>query len=163
MAAIFANVIMTYGIPKTAPRASVDSLQLNKNIDAYKAPTIRFLGLFDPVAGPSGMRAPSSIPSNVQKTAIAYAWDEKRKAFKQSFFSGSYIKDKFFPGCHSDIGGGYKQSGLSYNVMRWMVGQGGYPFRMPSMGNYRMTSETVRHQETQWYWAVTDIILSPFL
>ena len=163
MAAIFANAIMTYGIPKTEAYVPVNSLYLSKNIDSIKAPTIRFLGLFDPVAGPSGMRAPDTIPSNVQKTAIAYARDEKRKAFKQSFFSGSNIITKFFPGGHSDIGGGYRQSGLSYNVMRWMVQQGGSPFRMPSMGNYKMTLQKVRHQESQWYWSVTDIILSPFL
>lgn len=38
--------------------------------------------------------------------------------------------------------------------MKWMVEQGGEPFTMPDMSEYKMTDENVKHQESQWYWYI---------
>jgi len=151
MAMQFAAMIKKYGIPKNESGVTVNSLYLSKSDDHY-CPEIRFLGLFDPVPGPAGMTAPSNIPDIVQKTAIAYSINEQRNAFTPSIPEGKNIVMQGFPGGHADVGGGYKDAGLSNEAMRWMINQGGTPFSMPSMDDYHMTNERVSHQEDQWYW-----------
>ncbi len=160
MAVKFAELIMKYGIPKT-DEAEITSLYDGRNTgEETYSPDIRFLGLFDPVPGPVGMSCPSAIPGNVQKTAIAYSLDEKRTAFQPMIVpSGNNVIMRGFPGGHSDVGGGYCKAGLSNEAMRWMVGQGGSPFSMPSTGRYNMTLEKFKHQESQWFWSFGDRVL----
>jgi RHS repeat-associated protein len=161
MALKFADLIMQYGIPKTEKGAAVNSLYLGDNMgDKYSSPEIRFLGLFDPVPGPTGMfYGLSNIPDNVQKTAIAYSGEEKRTAFQPLITSGKNTVMKKFPGGHSDTGGGYWQRGIAQDAMLWMVGEGGAPFSMPFMGNYQMSLEKVKHQEDKWYWNFGERVL----
>jgi uncharacterized protein (DUF2235 family) len=63
--------------------------------------------------------------SKIVKNAYhALAIDEKRAAFKPSLWSkekrGQNIEQVWFPGVHSDVGGGYKNSGLSDIAFMWM-------------------------------------------
>ena len=60
--------------------------------------------------------------------------DENREAFKPELWEGSEedhltgrLKQVWFPGVHSDVGGGYPgdESGLSDLAMRWMLDEAG--------------------------------------
>jgi hypothetical protein len=66
---------------------------------------------------------------------------------------------KKFPGGHSDTGGGYWQRGIAQDAMLWMVGEGGAPFAMPSMANYKMSLERKPHQQNEWYWFFGERVL----
>jgi RHS repeat-associated protein len=111
-----------------------------------KIDRIRFMGLYDPVPGPS-MRSRPSIPTIVDSTAIAYSIDEKRNQFKPSVYSGSGIVARRFRGGHSDVGGGYDDRGLANISLEWMIFRGqvaGAPFRLPVTTK---RSTMIRHQE----------------
>jgi len=107
---------------------------------------IRFMGLYDPVAG-ALWPDPSGIPSIVSHTSIAYALDEKRTTFHPAVYSGKNITSLAFRGGHSDVGGGYSDRGLANISLEWMIGQGksaGGPFQLPTTS---LSSKMIRHQE----------------
>ncbi|MCQ4317821.1 DUF2235 domain-containing protein [Stutzerimonas zhaodongensis] len=51
--------------------------------------------------------------------------DEKRASFQPTLWSGvppkSDVKQLWFPGVHSDVGGGYRESGLADAALKWMI------------------------------------------
>jgi uncharacterized protein (DUF2235 family) len=59
----------------------------------------------------------------------AVAIDERRGPFSPSLWTdknaepadGDQVLQLWFPGCHSDIGGGYRETGLSDGALRWML------------------------------------------
>jgi type VI secretion system (T6SS) phospholipase Tle1-like effector len=60
----------------------------------------------------------------------AVALDERRGPFAptlwttpggQSLQDADRVQQLWFPGCHSDVGGGYRESGLSDGALRWMI------------------------------------------
>jgi len=117
-----------------------------------KTPRIRFLGLWDTVASvfepsPSGYwlqsrQRPYTNRNNIVETIRhAVAIDERRTMFQPSLWKPGekydrwsdeerkYIqteqdlKEVWFAGCHSDVGGGFpeKESGLAKVAMAWML------------------------------------------
>lgn len=106
---------------------------------------IRFMGLYDPVRGPS-LGAQPQIPSMAKNVSIAYSLDEKRLEFQPIMLSGNRMA---FRGGHADIGGGYYDRGLANIALEWMINQGiaaEAPFKYPSTSG--LSSLLVRHQET---------------
>lgn len=61
----------------------------------------------------------------VQTVRHAVAIDEKRSKFKYQSVSANHIdlKEVFFAGVHSDVGGTYKEEGLSKIALFWMLGE----------------------------------------
>ncbi len=118
----------------------------DKNISPYCAiEKIRFMGLYDPVRGPS-LGAQPQIPSMAKNVSIAYSLDEKRLEFQPIMLSGNHMA---FRGGHADIGGGYYDRGLANIALEWMINQGiaaEAPFKYPSTAG--LSSLLVRHQET---------------
>ncbi len=55
----------------------------------------------------------------------AVALDERRASFAPSLWTGGAgrqaVKQVWFPGVHSDVGGGYAQTGLSDGALQWMI------------------------------------------
>ena len=50
------------------------------------------------------------------------AIDEHRGIFDVTHFKDtSQAIEVWFPGCHSDVGGGYEEAELSYSPLNWMV------------------------------------------
>ncbi|MGL6245165.1 DUF2235 domain-containing protein [Pseudomonas sp.] len=99
-----------------------------------KRVSIRFLGLFDTVKSVGWVYDPVNIPfttSNriVQVVRHAMSIDERRSFFRQHLWVQDSvrtdIKQVWFPGVHSDIGGGYAadQAQLALGAFRWMVGE----------------------------------------
>ncbi|MVU82078.1 DUF2235 domain-containing protein [Nocardia sp. ET3-3] len=105
-------------------------------------PTINFLGVFDTVGamGVPGLTARKHRFHDVRLSKIvlcarqALAIDERRRAFAPCLWEipaeqkGLYdrpdrVKQVWFEGVHSDIGGGYQDCGLSDITLRWMIAE----------------------------------------
>jgi uncharacterized protein (DUF2235 family) len=73
----------------------------------------------------------NSVPQIVDKVFHALALNERRALFKPNIWSDSSnnrgndlnIKQCWFLGAHSDIGGGYEDIGLANLSLIWMVAQ----------------------------------------
>jgi uncharacterized protein (DUF2235 family) len=93
-------------------------------------PKIKVLGEWDPV---SAMRKgqfsfiSDNVPGNVRHAFLALALDEQRVGFKPELWRtrgcSTTVKQCAFMGCHSDIGGGNPDAGLSTASLLWMVAQ----------------------------------------
>jgi len=92
---------------------------------------IQFLGLFDTVIAKFGLITPyfsfpnSKYLSIANEVRHAVSIDEKRKQFYYDSIDLRHpnSKEVFFSGVHSNIGGGYKNEGLSKIVLEWMLGE----------------------------------------
>lgn len=96
---------------------------------------IRFLGLFDTVKSVGWVYDPVIIPYTANNPAVeivrhAISIDECRCFFRQHLWradseSKTDVKEVWFPGVHSDIGGGYapEEAHLALVAHRWMLGE----------------------------------------
>ncbi len=109
-------------------------------------PRIRFIGVWDtvgalglPVLGPKWLRPvirrvnrrwefhDTRLSSRVDGAFHALAIDERREAFeptlwhRQPHADGQELKQVWFSGAHSDVGGGYSGTGLSDIALLWMA------------------------------------------
>lgn len=104
---------------------------------------IRFIGVWDtvgalgiPTLGPKFLTNwvnrrfafhNTELSSRVDAAFHALAIDEKRRAFKPTSWSkrdevrGQRIEQVWFPGVHSDVGGGYREGELADVSLRWMA------------------------------------------
>ncbi|WP_081706279.1 DUF2235 domain-containing protein [Nocardia sp. CNY236] len=102
---------------------------------------ITFLGVFDTVGalGVPGLTAlrhrfhDVELSGNVRCARQALAIDERRRTFEPCLWKVAgeptaldlrgieRVKQVWFPGVHSDIGGGYAECGLSDATLHWMV------------------------------------------
>lgn len=100
-----------------------------------RAISIKFLGLFDTVKSVGWLYDPTVIPYTaknhiVKKVRHAQSIDERRCFFRQNSWSDdpayeTDVKQVWFAGVHSDIGGGYEPetSQLASVVFCWMLGE----------------------------------------
>jgi uncharacterized protein (DUF2235 family) len=129
---------------------------------------VDFLGVFDTVGAlgvPGFMRhAPGfhdvQLSAQILRARHALAVDETRLKFAPTFWEApenvadaptedSRVKQVWFEGAHSDIGGGYPQTGLSDTALLWMVREAhgaGLVFDVPLLDHYVDSgSDPVRH------------------
>jgi hypothetical protein len=112
-----------------------------KQVHSHARSDITFLGVFDTVGalgvpGAVGHRHQFHdvrLGDHVHVARQALAIDEHRMKFEPSLWKvptdGSQraadtpdrVKQVWFEGCHSDVGGGYGQTGLSDTALEWMV------------------------------------------
>lgn len=110
---------------------------------AYGQPfPIRFLGVWDTVGAmgiPDDLALlnlfddredhvfhDTELSPGVQTARHALALDERRAAFTPTRWTNLTNPDAhevWFPGVHSDVGGGYAETGLSDGALLWMVGE----------------------------------------
>ncbi|MEV6773122.1 DUF2235 domain-containing protein [Nocardia sp. NPDC051030] len=114
-----------------------------RRVHCYPDPVkIHFLGVFDTV-GAMGIPGVTSwrhrfhdvrLSSIVHCARQALAIDERRRAFEpclwnvpveiqQKYRRTDRVKQVWFEGAHSDIGGGYSDCGLSDITLRWMIAE----------------------------------------
>ncbi len=107
---------------------------LETGVPGAKAPSIRFLGLWDTVAsfGIPGnninLGFHLNVPDNVRACCHAIALDERRFSFPltrvaQNAYTArtrENVREVWFRGYHSDVGGGNKNQGLSSIPLTWM-------------------------------------------
>ena len=69
----------------------------------------------------------NNIPQNVENGCQALSIDDERKNFLPTFWNeravgkNQNIEQVWFPGMHTDVGGGYKEQELSDIVLEWMI------------------------------------------
>ena len=122
--------------------ASVAKERLEKKKPKKTGLEIDFLGVFDTVAAISspsrgigndlsvGTKPASDVvfengkmSENVQKAVHLVALDENRIVFQPTLFDydSDRITEVWFPGVHSDVGGGYSYDGLSDLALEYMI------------------------------------------
>lgn len=73
----------------------------------------------------------TSIGPNVLNARHAVALDEKRTPFSPTLWTTgaqrSTVKQIWFPGVHCDVGGGYRETGLSDGALAWMMDEAAAP------------------------------------
>ncbi len=71
------------------------------------------------------------------------------------------VKQVWFEGAHSDVGGGYAETGLSDTALLWMVGEAskqGLAFDKPLLDTYLDSkSDDVRHSSLRWFYRVSNL------
>lgn len=114
-----------------------------KRNHAWENVTIHFLGVFDTVGAlgaPFGIVLgwvvnklfktgfhDTRLSSIIENAYHALAVDEKRLPFQPTLMQpnkrqdASSFEQKWFPGVHSNIGGGYNHTGLSDQALQWMA------------------------------------------
>jgi uncharacterized protein (DUF2235 family) len=110
-----------------------------REVNSHRDTTVRFLGVFDTVGAlgvPGAFRRGHQfhdvkLSAAVQCARQALAVDEHRMKFEPSLWqplggepvpSGdSRVKQVWFEGAHSDVGGGYADCGLSDTALEWMT------------------------------------------
>lgn len=83
---------------------------------------IEFLGVWDTVK--TTLKGPdvNKAKSNIKKACHAMAIDEHRVLFGLTRFKDSpQATEAWFPGSHSDVGGGYKDGRLSVSALNWIA------------------------------------------
>jgi uncharacterized protein (DUF2235 family) len=126
-----------------SPRGTASTLF--RNAYAYQ-PRVRFIGVWDTV-GALGIPEPpthllripfklasrrwafhdTDLSTHVDAAFHALAIDEQREAFKPTLWTqqegagDQRLEQVWFPGVHSDVGGGYLQAGLSDVAFQWMI------------------------------------------
>jgi len=68
----------------------------------------------------------TALSKDVTYARHAIALDEKRDSFQPTLWQPngvSDLKQVWFPGVHSDVGGGYRETGLSDGALEWMIGE----------------------------------------
>ena len=149
---------------------------------------IDFLGVFDTVGalGVPGfsVKAPKfhdvQLSSQVVCARQALAIDETRLKFAPALWevpppdpqhpitppaptNDARVKQVWFEGCHSDIGGGYQQTGLSDTVLHWMATEAhtsGLVFDTPLLGHYLHSGEDpYRHNPLNRMYKIDNLLL----
>jgi len=83
--------------------------------------TVKSIGLFIPRKFPNAILNPD-VNVGIQALSI----DEKRSKFRPNLWevvedANQYIRQVWFAGVHSDVGGSYKESGLSDVALKWLI------------------------------------------
>lgn len=139
----FRHYIVTQGRAGAAQTFMEELLSTGKVIAPPTAARIRFLGVYDTVLAlgsrlradfdrKEGTSAPGlsfhvgpTPPSMVAVARQALAIDERRTDFRPEIWSGAQagqsVEQRWFPGVHTSIGGGYADDGLANGALRWMI------------------------------------------
>ena len=164
--------------PDGAFGASVEEF---KHDHCHPAP-VDFLGVFDTVGAlgvPGFMRhAPRfhdvQLSAQILRARHALAVDETRMKFAPTFWeapeqpSGAHtedprVKQVWFEGAHSDVGGGYRKTGLSDTALLWMAREAhaaGLVFDAPLLAHYVGSgSDPVRHDPLSRMFKVDNMML----
>ena len=128
------------GGKSTHPKALEATLFRRTYAVADRIP-IKFIGVWDTVGalgnplllkklgGGRNKFHDTDLSSTVQYAYQALAIDEKRRHFKatlwnqQAHSTGQTLEQVWFVGVHSNVGGGYKSTGLSDLALQWMIGK----------------------------------------
>jgi len=139
----FKHYIAKEGKPGAAQTFMDELLATGKKITPPTTARIRFLGVYDTVLAlgsrlradfdkSEGTSAPAlgfhvgeKPPAMVSVARQALAIDERRTDFRPEIWRGAQagqsVEQRWFPGVHTSIGGGYANDGLANGALRWMI------------------------------------------
>jgi Uncharacterized alpha/beta hydrolase domain (DUF2235) len=140
---------------------------------------IHFIGVFDTVGAlgvPGALRRRHQfhdvkLGAAVRTARQALAIDERRMKFEpclwdaidESCCEDPRVKQVWFEGCHSDVGGGYKDTGLSDTALLWMVAEAnekGLAFDEELLARYVACGDTaIRHDSSKLLFKVLDLVI----
>ncbi len=123
-----ASIVQGFNLYNAAvhPDANAAVLEFRKNTYPYKG-VVRFLGLWDTVRGLvlEKVREDAKLSSVVVVARHALSIDEMRIPFKPELWIANKdttdSEQRWFPGVHADVGGGYSEHGLSNISLAWML------------------------------------------
>ena len=123
---------------RRCPQAQFDALLDEQKVVTRRA-RVHFIGVWDTV-GAIGLPSRSfhtltgqrwnyhdvSLVPAIRHARHALAIDEKRKPFRPTLWTGPVradqtLEQRWFPGVHSNIGGGYQRDGLANYALHWMA------------------------------------------
>jgi uncharacterized protein (DUF2235 family) len=92
---------------------------------------VHFLGLWDTVSSVGWVWDPATFPHTAHNPSVevvrhAVSVDERRWFFRQNLVmkvDGQDLLECWFPGVHSDVGGGYSDSGLWQGAFDWILAE----------------------------------------
>ncbi|MEO6414023.1 MAG: DUF2235 domain-containing protein [Pedococcus sp.] len=165
-------------LPEGAFGASVEEF---KHDHCHRA-NVSFLGVFDTVGalGLPGLSRRSyqfhdvQLSGQVLRARHALALDETRLKFAPTFWEAPVepagaptdderVKQVWFEGAHSDVGGGYRETGLSDTSLLWMAREAhdaGLVFDVPLLTHYvHSGSDPIRHDPLNRMYKVDNLIL----
>ena len=139
----FKHYIESEGAPGAGQSFREHLIGTGKKIEPPLAARVRFLGVYDTVLalgsrlradfdGKEGTAAPNLAfhvgdkpPAIVSVARQALAIDERRTDFRPEIWrdaqAGQSLEQRWFPGVHTSIGGGYADDGLANGALRWMI------------------------------------------
>jgi hypothetical protein len=140
---------------------------------------IHFIGVFDTVGAlgvPGALRRRHQfhdvkLGGAVRNARQALAVDERRMKFEpclwdavdESCCEDPRVKQVWFEGCHSDVGGGYEDTGLSDTALLWMVAEAneqGLAFDEELLKRYVASGESaIRHDSSKLLFKVLDLVI----
>ena len=142
---------------------------------------VNFLGVFDTVGalGVPGLQAAPrfhdvQLSGQVLRARHALAIDETRLKFAPTFWEAPEgdadaptadprVKQVWFEGAHSDVGGGYRDTGLSDTSLLWMAREAhdaGLVFDVSLLTHYVASgSDPIRHNPLNWTYKVDNLFL----
>jgi len=150
-----------------------EAVQFRRRFAVADITNIEFVGVWDTV-GALGIPVPfwgtlgekeflfhDTEPSKiVQHARHAVSIDEDREDFEPTLWSekaGVDIQQVWFAGVHSDVGGGYKERGLSHCACHWMIQEAakfGLQFESHLVDALEPNSEDVQHNERKGLYKV---------
>jgi hypothetical protein len=131
---------------------------------------VRFLGLWDTVKSLGWIWSRTTWPFTMNNDDVdivrhAVAIDEKRAFFRQNLWgrggSKQSIKQVWFAGAHSDVGGSYpeRESGLSQIALGWMVREAeraglltDATAKAAILAPRTLNPQDTIHNSLKWYW-----------
>lgn len=104
----------------------------------FRSARIRFIGVWDtvdavgfPILGVAALWnrgihrfkfSNRRLPPNIDQAAHALAIDEERASFSPLLWEAdNRVEQVWFPGVHSNVGGGYPKQGISHVALHWMM------------------------------------------
>lgn len=143
---------------------------------------VSFLGVFDTVGAlgvPGLQRAPRfhdvQLSRQVERARHALAIDETRLKFAPTLWEAPEdaaadastedprVKQVWFEGAHSDVGGGYRDTGLSDTSLLWMAREAhaaGLVFDVPLLSHYVASgSDPIRHNPLNFTYKLDNLLL----
>ncbi len=131
-----------WGLIEAAYKRGADGVKPSSPDERFRHPPIHFLGVWDTV-GALGvppefdwlpawfLRLQTRFHDTELAPAVANAYhalalDEMRRTFSPSLWtrrssSNREVVQMWFAGVHADVGGGYRETGLSDITLRWMI------------------------------------------
>ncbi len=126
---------------KLEARQDWDALEWQFHNAAGATIPVRFIGVWDTVGAlgiPDDMALlnllddrnrytfhDTTLHPSVKTARHALAMDERRASFQPTLWTKvpakQDVRELWFPGVHSDVGGGYRESGLADGALQWMI------------------------------------------
>jgi uncharacterized protein (DUF2235 family) len=121
---------------------------------------VHFLGLWDTVSSVGWVRNPKTYPFTAQNASVqtarhAVSLDERRCFFRQNLIKPTGNQDVvelWFPGVHSDVGGGYTEQdgGLWRAAFEWMLGEASIAGALLDADNLAKVRERSKTPSNVW-------------